>query len=326
MAQTAGVSIATVSRALNGGAEINEATRAAVLRVAQDLGYVASARGRGLVSGRTDTVAALIGSEHWPVFLNPFYGEVLAGVELELEARGLALLLSSLKRDAPLLDFAAAQRADGLLVIGHGLPLALLREMGRHLPVVLIDRAEEGFPSVTSEQRDASAALTRCLIERGCTRLAFLAEDLGNPNFHERFLGFRDALEEAGLTLNPAWVQAAAPRAGGGYTALRRLLDAGEVPDGVVGANDPVALEAIRALLEAGLRVPGDVQVVGFDGLPDRLHLMSLTTMRVDRLELGRQGVRLLLEQPAPPRQVQLRPTLLPGASVQPIPGKGDQV
>ena len=126
VAERAGVSIATVSRALNSGQEINPDTRAQVMQVARELGYVASARGRGLVSGRTDSIGVIIGREHLPVFLNPFYGEVLGGIELELEARGLNLVLTSLKRDHQLLAFAAGQRVDGLLVIGHDLPVGLL--------------------------------------------------------------------------------------------------------------------------------------------------------------------------------------------------------
>jgi len=316
VAERAGVSIATVSRALNSGVEINPDTRAQVVQVARDLGYVASARGRGLVSGRTDSVGVIIGREHLPVFLNPFYGEVLGGIELELEARGLNLVLTSLKRDHQLLAFAAAQRVDGLLVIGHDLPVSTLRDMQRHLPLVLIDRHEEGLSAVTSEHRTACAQITRHLIVQGSTRLAFLAEDLGNPNFQQRFLGFQDALKEMGLSLRPDWVQEASPRLGGGYTAITRVLEAGDgVPDGVVGANDPVALEAIRALLDAGLKVPDDVQVVGFDGLPSRLHLMELTTMQIDRQELGRRAAHLLLETPDSPQHLELQPHFVKGDS-----------
>ena len=314
VAQAAQVSIATVSRALNGGAEINEATRAGVLRVAQELGYVASARGRGLVSGVTGAIGVAIHREHWPVFLNPFYAEVLAGIELELEARGLSLLLSSQKTEAQLVDFAAAERVDGLLVIGQGLPLSTLHALQQHLPIVLIDRYEEGFPCVTSEQRQATAQLTRLLIERGCTRLAFLAESLDNANFHERYLGFQDALRGTGLPHKPGLVRAVSPQQGGGYAALKQILEEGGDPDGVVGANDPVAMEAVRALLELGRRVPEDVQVVSFDGLPDRLHLLPLTTMQVDRLGMGRSGVELLLEQGRPARHIELQPTLIPAA------------
>ena len=198
VAKRANVSIATVSRALNSGQEIHPETRDHIRQVARELGYVVSARGRGLVNGRTDSVGVIIGREYLPVFLDPFYGEVLGGIELELEARNLSLVLTSQERDDSLLDFAAGQRVDGLLVIGRDLPENTLVDMQGYLPVVLVDRRAEGLNTVNSEHRSACADITRYLISRGCTRLAFLAEDLGNPNFQERFLGFQDALQEAG--------------------------------------------------------------------------------------------------------------------------------
>lgn len=316
VAKRANVSIATVSRALNSGQEIHPETRDHIQQVARELGYVVSARGRGLVNGRTDSVGVIIGREYLPVFLDPFYGEVLGGIELELEARNLSLVLTSQERDDSLLDFAAGQRVDGLLVIGRDLPENTLVDMQGYLPVVLVDRRAEGLSTVNSEHRSACADITRYLISRGCTRLAFLAEDLGNPNFQERFLGFQDALQEAGLPLLPSWVQHAAPRQGGGYTALQQVLAAGQgVPDGVVGANDPVALEAVRALLDAGLSVPDQVQVAGFDGLPSRMHLMTLTTMHVDRQEMGRRAARLLLDFPSTPQHIELHPQFIKGGS-----------
>jgi DNA-binding LacI/PurR family transcriptional regulator len=317
VARVAQVSISTVSRALNDGAEIHPDTREQIRRIALELGYVASNRGRGLVSGKTGNIGVLVGRAHLPVFLNPFYGEVLGGIEVELEARGLSLVLTSLKQGEALTAFAAEQRVDGLLIIGHDVPRPTLLQVREHLNVVLIDRYEPGLSAVTSEHRAACAQITRHLIRRGATRLAFLAEDLDNPNFHARYLGFQDALRDAGLPLRPDWVQAASPAEGGGYAAMRRILAAGgPPPDGVVGANDPVALEAVRAVQEAGLSVPGDVQVVGFDGLPpDRLHAMRLSTMTVDRQELGRQAARLLLDAPDTPRHAELQPTFVQGES-----------
>lgn len=298
VANRAGVGIATVSRVLNEERDVSATTRQRVLDACSELGYTRSNLGRSLKTGETDNIGVAIMSRHAPVILNPFYAEVIGGIELELEDAGKHLLLSSLRRRGDLLDLAREGRVDGLLVVGCDIAdadLTRLRDSGR--PVVLIDNAFEGLPSVTTDHHHGGRLAATHLLERGCKHPAFVAENLDNPNFRERLDGFREALNEGGVELLATGIAAGGDSWDGGYFAMQRILASGLVPDGVLAANDPAALSAYRALHQAGLRVSDDVKVVGFDDI----HLAAqaeppLTTVRVEKQELGRLGARRLLD------------------------------
>lgn len=312
VAQKAGVGIATVSRVLNNERDVSDATRQRVLAASSELGYTRSNLGRSLKTGATDNIGVAIMSRHAPVILNPFYAEVIGGIEEVLEQAGKHLLLSSLRRRGDLIDLAREGRVDGLLVVGCDIEdadLTLLKESGR--PVVLIDHSFTGLPSVTIDHYQGGQLAALHLLERGCSRPAFVSENLENPNFRERLEGFRDTLSEHGTALLATGIAAGGDSWDGGYHAMNRILDSGLKPDGVFAANDPAALSAIRALHQAGLRVPADVRVIGFDDI----HLGAqaeppLSTIRVEKQELGRAGARRLLQQLDSPAEAPVRGNL----------------
>ena len=297
VASRAGVGIATVSRVLNDEPDVSPATRQKVTAAAAELGYTRSNLGRSLKTGATENVGVAIMSRHAPVMLNPFYAEVIGGIELELEEAGMHLLLSSLRRHGDLIDLAREGRVDGLLVVGCDIAdddLKRLEQSGR--PVVLVDNQFAGLPSVSTDHRQGGRLAAEHLLERGCTRPAFVTENLENPNFRERLEGFREALDEADVALLATGIAAGGDSWDGGYVAMQHILAGGLRPDGVLAANDPAALSAYRALHQAGLNVPVDVKVIGFDDI----HLAAqaqppLTTIRVEKQELGRLGARKLL-------------------------------
>lgn len=297
VANRAGVGIATVSRVLNDERDVAAATRKKVLDACTELGYTRSNLGRSLKTGATDNIGVAIMSRHAPVILNPFYAEVIGGIELELEDAGKHLLLSSLRRRGDLIDLAREGRVDGLLVVGCDIADAdLIRLRDSNRPVVLIDNAFAGLPSVTTDHHQGGRLAAEHLLERGCVRPAFVAENLDNPNFLERLEGFRECLDEHGVDLLATGIAAGGDSWDGGFFAMQRILAGGLVPDGVLAANDPAALSAYRALHQAGLRIPDDVKVVGFDDI----HLAAkaeppLTTVRVEKQELGRRGAKQLL-------------------------------
>jgi len=300
VAAKAGVGIATASRALNDEPEVSEATRQRVLEAASNLGFRRSSVALGLKRGTTDNIGVAIMSRHAPVVLNPFYMEVIGGIEEVLEAADKHLVLSSLKRREDLLDLASEGRVDGLLVVGCDVSdeiLAALRE--RQVPVVLIDNAFPGLPSVVTDHEQAGRLAALHLLACGRSRFAFVSENLDNPNFGARLAGFRAELEAAGRALDERAVSAGGDAWDGGYYAMQKILDRlDEPPDAVCAANDPAAMSAVKALAARGLRTPEDVAVVGVDDI----HLAAyqvppLTTVRVDKLGLGRTGARLLLER-----------------------------
>ncbi len=297
VASHAGVGIATVSRVLNDELDVAPATRERVLAVCAELGYTRSNLGRSLKTGATGNIGVAIMSRHAPVILNPFYMVVVGGIEQELNRAGQHLLLSSLRRKGDLLELAEEGRVDGLLVVGCDIDtedLENLRKSGR--PVVLVDHEHPGLPSVSIDHEGGGRLAARHLLQSGVNQPAFVTENLTNPNFQARLRGFRLELEENGVELHATGIAQGGDSWDGGYYAMRQLLEQGKAPDGVFAANDPAALSAMRALAEAGHRVPEDTRVIGFDDI----HLATqsgLTTIRVDKLDLGRTGARLLLEQ-----------------------------
>jgi LacI family transcriptional regulator len=299
VAARAGVGIATVSRALNGDPDVAAATRARVLEACEALAFRRSSLARGLKVGATDNVGVAIMSRHAPVVLNPFYAEVIGGIEAVLEDAGKHLLLSSLKRRDDLLDLASEGRVDGLLVVGCDVvPAVLARLRDVELPVVLVDNAFEGIASVVVDHVAAGAQAARHLLEGGGRRFAFVAENLENPNFRARLEGFRVALADAGIELEPGAVAAGGDSWDGGYVAMRLVLAATRPPpDAVFAANDPAALSAAKALAEEGLAVPEDVALVGVDDIHLAAHhAPPLTTVRFDKRGLGATGARHLLD------------------------------
>lgn len=300
VAAQAGVGIATASRALNDDPEVAASTRARVLQASETLGYRRSSLARSLKMGTTDNVGVAVMSRHAPVILNPFYTEVIGGIEEVLERDDKHLLLSSLKRRETLLDLAKEGRVDGLLVVGCDVSdevLERLRDI--RLPVVLIDHAHPGIPSVVSDHRQAGLLAARALLAGGGSRFAFVSENLENPNFGARLAGFRQGLAEAGAELAAEAVAAGGDAWDGGYFAMEQLLQRlPQPPDAVFAANDPAAMSAAKALEARGLRIPDDVALLGVDDIHlAAYHHPPLSTVRVDKQGLGRVGAELLLRR-----------------------------
>lgn len=314
VAAAAGVAIGTVSKALNGDHEISEATRARVERVARDLGYRPMAQARGLARGRTGNVAVAVRSVFRPVFASAFYSEVLAGVEAELERHDLNLLLTSLKRADDLLRLVSERRADGVLYIGYDLSADFLLSLGRQVPLVVVDGEVPGLSSVVSRNDEGARAATEHLLERGRRRLVFAATTLEQPNFRRRCEAFGATLQGAGLGPGPTVL-------GSSFADLRpafRDVLADHRPDGIFCANDTLGYTVLQVLETLGVRVPEEVAVVGYDGTAGSEHRKArLSTVGVDKHELGAAGVRLLLEHlknaALPPRQVAVTTALEPG-------------
>lgn len=301
VASRAGVSIATVSRVLNGANHpVSEGTKRKVLEAAQALGFTPNAAARELLTRTTSTLGVLV-----PDVSNPYYATILQGAQEVADAAGYYLLLGNTNRDpkrqAEHLAVFAAKRVDGVFVLGGSLGKAdanIVQSLG--IPVAAIGRHPAAVPSVRVDNVEIGRLATRHLMERGCRAIAFIAGPANSVTMRERVQGYRSAIGGRGQVLwgdlTPDWGAAAAGQ-----------LDA----DGLVCGNDLVALGALHGLAARGLRVPGDVMVVGCDDIGIATHtLPSLTSVAVPSLDLGRRGVALLLDliqrRPAPKRGVVL--------------------
>jgi LacI family transcriptional regulator len=298
VAARAGVSKTTVSRVLNGKDDLDPATAARVRQVIEELGYVPSAGAVSLARGRTRVVGMLVPSLTWP-----WVGEVLQGVVDVVEDEGYGLLLFSATRgEDSIRRFASqvsAKSFDGLVVIEPEGTLDYLEDLHKKgLPVVLVDDREHRpqFPSVAPTNREGAASAARHLLDLGRRRPVVVAgpEDLGCTE--ERRVGFAAVYEDAGFPIDPAHVVGGDFTFDGGRESVGRLLDAGARFDCLFAHNDLSAAGALRAMNEAGLRVPHDVAVVGFDDVPLASYTdPPLTTVHQALREMGETAARMLM-------------------------------
>ena len=298
VARLAGVSTATVSRALNGTGQIAPATRAAIDAAVARLGYHPNTAARSLVTRSTQTIALLL-----PDITNPFYAALVSGIQDRALEAGYTMLLCTTEgdpeREEQYLSLLRAKQVDGVLVDGLVLPPDRITRFVRDgLPIVCLDRDIDStlVPLVQVDNRLGARLATEHLLSLGHERIAHVAgaPDLGISE--ERIEGYRDAHRTAGIRLHPELISVGSFTEEGGYEAARSLL-ASRVFTAVFAANDLSALGVLSALAEAGRRVPDDISVVGFDDLRlSRFTTPALTTVHQPAGEIARHATDLLLE------------------------------
>ena len=295
VARVAGVSVATVSRALNGADNVTAETRQRVQSVALELRFIPSSAARSLITRRTHTVGAVL-----PDLYGEYFSELIRGIDLKARAHGLHLLVSSSHGDAR--EATAALRAmhgrvDGLLVMSpHVNTESLAANLPLGLPVVLINtRLPEGAQSSFAVDNYGGAlAMTRHLIAR-CPRdrpqdhpcVAFISGPDNNYEAQERLRGYRSALAEC-LPAATETVLAGDFTEESGWRACREITALAQRPSAVFCGNDMMAIGCLAALAEAGVKVPHDIALAGFDDIPIARYVTPpLTTVRVRIAELG---------------------------------------
>lgn len=304
IATAAGVSVGTVSRALKNQRGLSDETRRHVRQVAADLGYDLSR----LRSGKAPRLVFLIHRHHSNFAVNPFFAEVMHGVEEGCRQFGVAPTLLSARQGDAVGKLLKLHEPDALLVAGYfeDEVLAQLTDLG--LPLVLVDGWIPGCAAVNPDNTGGGYQATRHLLDLGRQRIAYIAGSLAHFSIRERSRGYRRALFEAGVLADPDLEALAPPGmddAEGAAAAMRTLLRRRVRPDAVFAYNDSAALAAMRVCLDAGLRIPEDIAFVGFDDIPAaRYGAIPLTTLRVDKQELGRTGVEMLVGGGAMPQEM----------------------
>ena len=300
IAQAAGVSHSTVSRALKGTGRMAPATRERIRRIAQELGYTPSLVARSLVTQRTHTLGLVV-----TTIADPFHTEVVRGVEERAREAGYSLLLAMSNED-PQQEMQAVRsfqerRVDGVIVAASRVGArygGLLCELG--VPIVLINNHVEGanIHSVAHDDYNGARQVMAHLLALGYRRIAYLGNAHGGNAQARRQGGWRDALLEAGLPA-PRTLCAEGPdgRVESGQIALERLLtQAARWPEAIFCYNDMMAIGVMHALKARGLRIPDDIALVGFDDIDLARYLdPALTTLAQPRYEMGRQAVEVLL-------------------------------
>ncbi|MER6116855.1 LacI family DNA-binding transcriptional regulator [Streptomyces sp. NPDC001743] len=317
VAERSGVSIATVSRVYRTPESVRAQTRERVLEAARELGYVPSGNARGLAS-RTTGVLGLC----FPDYADPdaeadaeadsdaddavmlYSDQIIRGMERAARRHGYALLIAaSLEGGPESLVAKVAGRVDGFAVLAQTVPTEDLEVISRRLPVVMLagPREIDHLDHIVVANADGERELTRHLIEdHGLRRLVFVGGDTDSPDAEARFRGFQEACRDAGLPVpdEPALRTTMMKQAEGARAAEALLDRGGERPEAMLFANDQMAVGALRALARRGVRVPQEMAVTGFDGIPlGRIVQPSLTTVRQPIRRLGEQAVELLVQR-----------------------------
>jgi LacI family transcriptional regulator len=296
VAREANVSVASVSRVLNGHGNVTEETRGRILAAADRLHYIPNVGARSLITRRTDTIGVLL-----PDMYGEFFSEIVRGIDLAARARGLHLLVSGSHGDAA--ETAVAIRAmsgrvDGLLVMSPYADAAFLAEnLPSGLPAVLMNTpsASRKHSSLAVDNYGGSCAMVRHLVERGHQRIALISGPDNNFDAQERLRGYRETLaallpEAHELVLRGDFTEES------GYRAAKQILGLAQRPQAVFGANDMMAIGCLFGLTEAGVQVPRDIALAGFDDIPIARYITPpLTTVRVRISDLGSRALEQLV-------------------------------
>jgi len=305
IARQAGVSHSTVSRALSDSDLVSAPTKARIQHLASEMGYSPDAQARSLVKGRTMTIGVVV-----TTIADPFIAEVVQGIESTARDHDYSVILTSSshepEREIAAVDMLRSKRVDGVIVTSSRVGAVYLDHLERmDAPIVLINNHREDTGpytfSITVDNPHGDCEATRHLIESGHRRIAYLTGRGDHSSDAGRQEGYCRALAEAGMEFDPALVLPGDGRSRGGERALPILMGIGDRPSAVFCYNDMTAIGLIRAAREAGLHIPGDLAVVGFDDIPFAVYACPpLTTISQPKFEMGRRAVEMVLELLSP--------------------------
>ncbi|MEU6387636.1 LacI family DNA-binding transcriptional regulator [Streptomyces bauhiniae] len=321
VARSAGVSVATVSHVLNGTRPVLPHTRQAVLDAVEALGYTPNSLARSLVTSRTRSIGLAVSA-----ISNPYFTEILQGVEAAAREAGYSLLIAD-PHDDPEHELKVVQllhgrRVDGMIVAPSAEPGGLAAYLRRQaVPTVLLDRvlgaAGQGpFDQVCAENSGPMAELVTHLASLGHRRIGLVAGLPGLSTTDERIAGYRQGLAAAGLDADDELVVSGSSESTGAERATAALLALPAAPTALVTANNAMTIGALRALRERGLGVPGDIALACFDDFAwADLFAPRLTAIAQPSREMGARAVRVLLDRLAAPDR-EARTVRLPCAFV----------
>ena len=325
VARQAGVSISTVSHVINGTRFVSDAATEKVNTAVANLGYKPSAVARSLKTNRTRTIGMLTASN-----TNPFFAEVIHGVEAICHQQGYHLILCNSGNDSEkkLSNLQALQekRVDGLLIMTSHSEPEFFQQLEEHcdIPMAILDCQSPDIEAdvIMEAPEQGGYQATRHLIEQGFKNIACISGPQSLSPSNSRFIGFQSAMKEAGLPINPDWVIQGELTAESGYAAACKLLSLENKPDALFAGNDLMAMGAISAIQSHGYGVPSDISVIGYDDIEIAAFTSPpLTTMHQPKSKIGQLAAEVLIgriENPNRPSTViTLPPTLIERSSVK---------
>lgn len=307
IAKRLGISVSTVSKALNNYTDVAQATRERVQQVAIEMGYHPSATAQNLRKRRTSKIGIVV---NYPIgFVGEYLSRLMIGAALAAENYGYHVILYS-PVDNPydqLIRICRAREVDGVLLLWGTLTpenTSLMNE--ENMPFVVVARRESEYdaPFAVGDNFQGALELTRHLISQGHQRIGYTSWDEEWTTNQDRMAGYRQALEEAGLQIDPDLITPITREPENRYEAVNKLLDLPQPPTAIFAFHDFVAIQALRAATDRGLRVPEDLAIAGFDNMYASLITNPpLTTVSQPVQEIGQTAVDILLDQITKPNQ-----------------------
>ena len=300
VAERAGVSVNTASRAINNKPDINEETKKRVLQIAKELGYIRNAAAVALRTKKTGTIGVVIADNR-----NPFYAEVLNGMEEAAREKNYHIILANTQRDykkeEEAINLLLAKRVDGLLIT----PVQdkdddIKNLIDANIPFVVVGRDFENIEvdAIYNDEVKGGFLATEYLIKKGHKRISLIDGFLYKSPAKGRLEGYKKALNKYRISLDESLISVGDINIEDGYERTKQMLEKNLDFTAIFAYNDMMAFGAMQAIKEKGLRIPEDIGLVGYDDIPfSSLISPALTTIRLKKQELGAESVKLLLSR-----------------------------
>ena len=316
IAQRCGVSVATVSKALNGQPDVGEETRERILAAAEKLGYMANAAARALKTNRTYNIGVLFVDQRKSGLAHEFFSSVLDSLRVEAEKSGYDItFINSNLGGRSYLQHCLYRGVDGVVIVSADFHDPMVTELVESdLPVVTIDHVFNNRISILSDNVNGAETLVRYAASMGHQRIAFIHGELTSVTDH-RLVGFHRACENLGITVPDAYVRESGYHdTESCYRICRELLDLPERPSCILFPDDYSYIGGMNAIRDAGLRVPEDISVMGYDGIKlSQVISPRLATYHQNTEELGRLSAAKLIELIEHPKTALLDRVIVPG-------------
>ncbi len=299
VAEVAGVSVTTVSRYFNDPDSVKSATRSKVAEVVQEMGFAPNRIARNFRTGSTGIIVVVVSG-----IGDPFFTDVMEGINRVASELSYMILIK--EADAhpvakdELTNFILSKQSDGIILLGARSPFSDSLKNSRVIPPIVICCEAvvpglESLPAVRIDNLAAGKDATKHLLQLGHQKIACIGGQEGSILTREREMGFREAMKEAGLKVNEAWVAPGSLSIEGGRKATRRILKMGGKPTAIFCTNDEMALGAYAEIAAAGLRIPDDISIMGYDNTRyAEVMTPPLTTIAQPAQEIGEHGLYLL--------------------------------
>ena len=300
IAKEAGVSVNTVSRALNNKPDINPTTRRKILKIAKELGYVPNLLAKSLKSGETKTIGVIVSN-----LFNPFFGPVVYGIDEKIRKKGYSIIIcnsdSDYKREEEAIATLVKKRVDGILITPvkrSSLDASFLEKTKIPCVLMMSQFKAKNFDYVGFDDKMGTFLATEHLIKKGHKKILYLS---GPPSFslsQDRLIGYKRALNKYGIKIEKSLIRSVTPKLEEGYKVVKELLSKKFDFTAIVAFNDYIALGAMKAIFEHNLKIPDDIALVGHDDIEfASLATVPLTTVRLPKHLLGEKAAEILLSK-----------------------------